>query len=167
MGLISFIKNAGKKLGIGDEELPTAQALKKELDSYNLGTENVSVELDGDKAIVKGAVADQSALEKTLLAVGNTLGISQVDSQLKAPDQKDPVLYTVTKGDSLWKIAESQYGKEKGRSTPSFSRPTSRCSRIPTRSIRVRCFGYRPWRRLDRVGVGMTSVVPDFVEKED
>ncbi len=114
MGLINFIKNAGKKLGIGDDEPPSPEALKNELDSYNLGTENVSVEVQGDKAIVKGEVADQSALEKTLLAVGNTLGIAQVDSQLKAPDQKEPVLYTVEKGDSLWKIAEAQYGKGKG-----------------------------------------------------
>ena len=114
MGLVNFIKNAGKKLGFGDDEPPTPEALKTELDSYNLGTENVSVEVQGDKAIVKGEVADQSALEKTLLAVGNTLGIAQVDSQLKAPDQTEPVLYTVEKGDSLWKIAEAQYGKGKG-----------------------------------------------------
>ncbi len=74
----------------------------------------MSIEVDGDKAIVKGDVADQSALEKTLLAVGNTLGIAQVESHLKAPDQMEPVLYTVEKGDSLWKIAERQYGKGKG-----------------------------------------------------
>lgn len=39
MGLFSFIKNAGKKLGIGgDDEAPEAAAVKKELDSFDLGT---------------------------------------------------------------------------------------------------------------------------------
>jgi nucleoid-associated protein YgaU len=114
MGIFDFIKSAGKKLGFGDDEPPTADALKKELDSYDLGTEKVTVEVDGDKAIVKGDVADQSTLEKTLLAVGNTLGISKVESELKAPDQKDPTLYTVEKGDTLWNIAEAQYGKGRG-----------------------------------------------------
>ena len=70
MGLFSFIKNAGKKLGIGDDEPPTAEALKKELDSFDLGTENVQVEVKGDTAIVKGDVADQSTLGKAVLAVG-------------------------------------------------------------------------------------------------
>ncbi len=114
MGLFSFIKSAGKKLGFGDDEPPTADALKKELDSYDLGTDKVTVEVDGDKAIVKGDVADQSTLEKTLLAVGNTLGISTVESELKAPDQKEPTLHTVEKGDTLWNIAEAQYGKGNG-----------------------------------------------------
>ncbi len=114
MGLFSFIKSAGKKLGFGDDEPPTAEALKTELDSYDLGTKDVTVEVKGDKAIVKGSVSDQQTLEKTLLAVGNTLGIAQVESELEAPDQKEPTLYTVEKGDSLWKIAEAQYGKGKG-----------------------------------------------------
>ena len=50
MGLFSFIKNAGKKLGIGDdEEAPAAEVVKKELDSFDLGTKNVEVSVEGDK----------------------------------------------------------------------------------------------------------------------
>lgn len=130
MGLFDFIKSAGKALGIGgDDESPTADALKKELDSHNLGTENVTVEVDGDKAIIKGDVADQTILEKAIIAVGNTLGISKVESDIKIADAtsavggaiagatvapKDPVLHTVKKGDTLWAIAEAAYGKGKG-----------------------------------------------------
>ena len=118
MGLFSFIKNAGKKLGIGDdEEAPAAEAVKKELDSFDLGTKNVEVSVEGDKCVLKGVVADQTAFEKAVIAVGNTLGISKVEAaelKVAAAPAKEPVLYTVKKGDTLWAIAESQYGKGKG-----------------------------------------------------
>ena len=105
------MKAAGKAIGIGDEDTPpSAEDLKKELDSYGLGTEKIDVEVEGDKAILKGDVADQSILEKAIVAVGNTLGISKVEAKVAS----EPGLYTVKKGDSLWKIAEEQYGKGKG-----------------------------------------------------
>jgi nucleoid-associated protein YgaU len=143
MGMFDFVKSVGKKLGFGDDEKETATAeiLKKELDSHKLGTDKVEVEVQGDKAVLKGVVSDQSIFEKAIIAVGNTLGISKVEaSELKivppesglkldgnvdmtavvaaATPAKEPVFYTVKKGDNLWKIAEAQYGKGKGAKNP-------------------------------------------------
>lgn len=120
MGLFSFIKSAGVKLGLVDDEgekAPDADAVKKELESHGLGTDKVQVSVEGDKVVLKGDVADQSIFEKAVVAVGNTLGISKVEaSELKVAEApaKEPVFYTVKKGDNLWKIAEAQYGAGKG-----------------------------------------------------
>ena len=117
MGIFDFVKSVGKQLGIGDEETPpSADDLKSELESHNLGTENVQIEVDGDKAVIKGEVADQSIFEKAIMAVGNTLGISQVEAaEVKIADSNAagvdaPVFHEVKKGDTLWAISERAYG---------------------------------------------------------
>lgn len=109
----------GKKLGIGDNETATlkAEELKKELDSFDLGTDKVEVKVDGDKVVLKGDVADQSIFEKAIVAVGNTLGVSKVEASelnVAAMPAQTPVFHEVKKGENLWKIAEQHYGKGKG-----------------------------------------------------
>ena len=122
MVLFDFVKSVGKKLGIGDDDALDADALKKELDSHKLGTEKVEVIVEGDKAIIKGEVADQSVFEKAVIAIGNTLGVSKVEAgEIKIADAsstsnpaREPKFVTVQKGDNLWKIATKAYGKGKG-----------------------------------------------------
>lgn len=117
MGIFDFVKSVGKQLGIGDEETPpTAEDLKAELDSHDLGTGGVEIEVDGDKAVIKGEVADQSIFEKAIMAVGNTLGISKVEAaEVKISDSNAagvdaPVFHEVKKGDTLWAISKRAYG---------------------------------------------------------
>lgn len=115
MGLFDFIKDAGKALGItGGEEAPKAEDLKAELDSHKLGTDKVTVDVQGDKAVVTGDVASQEVLEKVIVAVGNTRGISKVEAAVTVPDAKEPRFHTVKKGDTLWAVAEDAYGKGGG-----------------------------------------------------
>ncbi len=110
MGFFEFIKSAGEALGIGGDDAPDANEVKKNVDQYKLGSENVKVEIEGDKAVVTGDVADQSILEKIILAVGNTKGIAGVQANLTAPSAKDPVFHTVKSGDTLSAIAKKTLG---------------------------------------------------------
>ena len=116
MGIFDFIKGVGEKLGIGgDDDSPDAEALKKEVEKHGLEASDLKVEVDGDKVKVAGAAPSNSIREKIILTMGNVLGVSKVEEDIKvAKNEGDAAFYTVVKGDTLWKIAETHYGKGKG-----------------------------------------------------
>ncbi len=126
MGLLSFIKNAGAKLGIGksvEEEAAEAAAavaatneaaatkMIETVDALGIEVENMNVVIDGDLATVTGVTKDQASREKAVLVVGNTEGIAQVDDQIIVDNpEPEATYYTVEKGDYLSKIAKEVYG---------------------------------------------------------
>lgn len=116
MGLFQFIKDAGAKLlGLGTSE-PSADALKKEVAGHGFDADKLDIEVQGDKVKLSGNAMTQEEAEKIILSLGNTVGVAEVDTSglvVKAV-AVESTMYTVKKGDTLWKIAEMHYGKGKG-----------------------------------------------------
>ncbi len=105
MGLWSFVKSAGRKL-TGQDDLPTAAILEKEVADLGLDTKGAEIKVDGDKVVVSGGNMTQEEREKVILAVGNVEGVSAVE----ADTADEPTFHTVVKGDTLWAIAEKTLG---------------------------------------------------------
>jgi nucleoid-associated protein YgaU len=105
MGLWSFVKSAGRKL-TGQDDLPTAAILEKEVADLGLDTKGAEIKVDGDKVVVSGGNMTQEEREKVILAVGNVEGVSAVE----ADTADEPMFHTVVKGDTLWAIAEKTLG---------------------------------------------------------
>jgi nucleoid-associated protein YgaU len=114
MGWFDFVKEAGRKLGIGDKPA-TPDVLREEINKLGLGLQDADISVEGDIVRVLGAAKSQEEHEKIVLALGNVHGIAKVDDQITvaaaaaaAPSQSQ--FYTVKKGDTLSKIAKQFYG---------------------------------------------------------
>jgi nucleoid-associated protein YgaU len=117
MGLFKFMRDAGAKLfGGGEAKAATPEALKKEVSEHGFDAGKLGIDVQGDRVKLTGEAKTQEEAEKIILALGNTVGVAEVDTsdlkvQAPAPEAK---MYTVKKGDTLWKIAELHYGKGQG-----------------------------------------------------
>lgn len=132
MGLFSFLKEAGKKIFKSKEEEEKDQpgvqadviaanqkaAVKAYIEKVGLNISNFDFTLDGNgKLTLTGECATKADFEKVALTAGNIAGIAEVDNQMQiastaeaAVEEKDSTYHTVEKGDTLWKIAETNYG---------------------------------------------------------
>lgn len=112
MGLWSFIKDAGKSIGIGAAEASERpeEAIVAELKDLGLEADGVEISVDGDTVKVSGNAASQEVREKIILAAGNIDGVATVEESLDVPDAKEPVFHTVESGESLWKISAQHLG---------------------------------------------------------
>jgi nucleoid-associated protein YgaU len=116
MGLFDFAKKVGAKIfGASEAQAAPAEELKKEAAKHGLDTSGVNVDVQGDKVVLTGNAMSMEEAEKIILAMGNTMGVAQIESKLAVNDAvQASKMYTVAKGDTLWKIAETNYGKGKG-----------------------------------------------------
>ena len=113
MGLIDFVKRAGKRLGIGDDDdkAPSADDLRKEVESHGLDTKDVEIEVDGDEVELRGQQMADELREKIIVAVGNVVGVARVNDRIAAGKDADgSTFHTVEKGDTLWGISKKHYG---------------------------------------------------------
>ena len=128
MGLIQFVKDVGRRLGVGDT--PSAQgaqpsgappgpgpdaqkaaALTRLVEQMGLTVEHLGIQVDGERVTLTGTADSQETREKLVLLVGNVQGIGQVDDQLRvAQPAAEARFYTVKQGDTLSKIAQAHYG---------------------------------------------------------
>ena len=102
--------------GASEAKAATVDTLQhKELEKHGLDTSGVKITVDGDKVHVSGTAPTTEQAEKIAIALGNTVGVQTVQNDIKpatpAPESK---FYTVKSRDTLWAIAEREYGKGEG-----------------------------------------------------
>lgn len=119
MGLFNFIKSVGEKIfGASEAQAAPADALKAEVAKHGLDVPGLDIQVEGNTVKVSGNPSNAEIAEKIVLALGNTLGVSTVEANFAALQKTMSKMVEVKKGDTLWKIAEAQYGKGKGDKYP-------------------------------------------------
>ena len=121
MGLFSFIKSAGRVLGMGhditqDESKPApptppADAIKTELQGLGFDAPGMDIQVQGDTVTLSGTAPDAATREKMILAAGNVAGVANVQESITTGDAgPEAKFYTVVHGDTLSGIAQKTMG---------------------------------------------------------
>jgi nucleoid-associated protein YgaU len=119
MGLFNFIKSVGEKIfGASEAQAAPADSLKAEVAKHGLDVPGLDIQVEGNTVKVSGEPSNAEIAEKIVLALGNTLGVSTVEANFEALKKTMSKMVEVKKGDTLWKIAEANYGKGKGDKYP-------------------------------------------------
>lgn len=120
MGLLNFLKDAGKDI-FGGKSGNEAAVIKKEVEGALGGNlSNLAVKFDKGTVSLQGEATSQAAKEKATLIAGNVKGVENVNADGitvagGAPDrqaqaQAQTKYYTIQSGDTLSAIAKKYYG---------------------------------------------------------
>jgi LysM repeat protein len=116
MGLLDFVKSAGAKIlgATGTAAAPPGQS-QQEAGKHRLDVSQVEAKTKGDHAVLPGSGAATEEAEKIAPATVDPVGAATVQDDLAAADKAPgPKFYTVQPGDTLWTIAEAEYGPGHG-----------------------------------------------------
>ena len=107
--LFKFARDAGEKLRDGIKNM--SEGIHDRISGHKTKVQDLKVEQDGERVVLKGKAANRAEAEKAIVAAGNTPGIGEVESHIDIESEPDQTnFYTVQSGDSLSKIAKQFYG---------------------------------------------------------
>ena len=123
MGLLDFLKDAGKDLFGGNAD-NAAEKIKQEVErALGSNISNLGVRFDNGRVTLQGQAKSLAAKEKASLIAGNVKGVSHVDdsgltvagaaagtAQTAGAAAGSSRYYTIQSGDTLSKIAKEMYG---------------------------------------------------------
>ena len=91
MGLLNFIKEVGEKLfGASEAKAATADELKRNWTSTGCRPKGWTSPSMATRSRSRAARPSTEAAEKIVLALGNTVGVAQVDNQLQTAQAAPP-----------------------------------------------------------------------------
>jgi len=115
MGLLDFVKDAGRQLFDTDAE--AADNIKQHLEISLSGVKNLDVKFDDGVATICGDCPNEATRNSALLLAGNVKGVEKIiadDLTFPEPveEEKEKVeIYEIVSGDTLGGIAKKFYGK--------------------------------------------------------
>jgi nucleoid-associated protein YgaU len=107
-----FAKGTGQQLEVplASEPDEAAAQLKGRLEELGLTHDHFKVSVDGFRVTVAGDAAMQEQKEKILLALGNIVGVAEVDDRVEAGQEGAvPRFVTVQEGETLSDVALRVY----------------------------------------------------------
>jgi nucleoid-associated protein YgaU len=115
MGLLDFVRDAGRQLFDTDDE--AADNIKQHLEISLSGIKNLDVKFDDGVATICGDCPNEATRNSALLLAGNVKGVEKIiadDLTFPEPveEEKEKVeIYEIVSGDTLGGIAKKYYGK--------------------------------------------------------